>query len=59
MVKRNRRRRPRLKITGDGTGVVNHAGTRLLADLADQLSLTASLSAGLSDSRCNWSGLKR
>ena len=34
MVKRNRRR-PALKITGDGTGVVNHAGTRLLADLAD------------------------
>ena len=30
-----RRRRPALKITGDGTGVANHAGTRLLADLAD------------------------
>lgn len=33
MVKRNRRR-PSVKITGGGTGVVNHAGNRLLADLA-------------------------
>ncbi len=34
MVKR-RRRRPALKITGGGAGLVNHVGARLLADLAD------------------------
>ena len=32
-------RRPAVKITGGGTGVVNHAGTRLLADLVDRLGL--------------------
>ena len=46
MVKRNRRR-PRLKITGDGTGIVNHVGARLVADLADQIGLSASLSAAM------------
>ena len=43
MVKRNRRR-PRLKITGDGTGIVNHVGARLVADLADRVGLTSALS---------------
>ncbi len=43
MVKR-RRRRPALKVTGDGVGVANHVGARLLADLADALGLTAALS---------------
>jgi hypothetical protein len=46
MVKRNRRR-PRIKITGDGVGLVNHAGTRLLTDLADRLGLTAALSEAM------------
>lgn len=50
MVKRNRRR-PRLKITGDGTGVVNHAGTRLLADLADHLGLTGAMSAAMAPTK--------
>ena len=40
MVKRNRCR-PGLKVTADGRGVVDHAGARLLADLADRLGLTA------------------
>jgi len=50
MVKRNRRR-PSVKITGDGTGVVNHAGTRLLADLADQVGLTEALSAAMAPTK--------
>jgi hypothetical protein len=50
MVKRNRRR-PSVKITGGGTGVVNHAGTRLLADLADQVGLTAALSAAMAPTK--------
>lgn len=50
MVKRSCRRR-RLKITGDGTGIVNHAGTRLVADLADQIGLTAGLSAAMAPTK--------
>jgi hypothetical protein len=46
MVKRNRRR-PRLKITGGGRGLVNHAGARLLADLADAVGLTDALSTAM------------
>jgi len=38
------RSRPRFEVTCDGTGVVSHAGTALLAELADRLGLTASLS---------------
>jgi hypothetical protein len=50
MVKR-RRRRPTLKITGDGSGVANHAGTRLLADLADAVGLTAGLSVAMAPTK--------
>ncbi len=50
MVKRNRRR-PAVKITGGGTGIVNHAGTRLLADLADQLGLTTALSKAMAPTK--------
>ena len=50
MVKRNRRR-PRIKITGGGTGIVNHAGARLLADLADQVGLTSALSAAMAPTK--------
>jgi hypothetical protein len=39
--------RSRLKVTGDGRGVVGHAGARLLSDLADQLGLTAGLSTAM------------
>jgi len=39
--------RPRLAVTADGTGAVSHAGTRLLADLADASTLTGRLSAAL------------
>jgi len=50
MVKR-RRRRPGLKITGDGAGVANHAGARLLADLADAVGLTGALSAAMAPTK--------
>ena len=46
MVNRNQGR-SRLKVTGDGRGVVGHAGARLLSDLADRLGLTAGLSAAM------------
>lgn len=50
MVKR-RRCRPALKITGGGTGVANHAGTRLLADLADAVGLTGALSVAMAPTK--------
>lgn len=50
MVKR-RRRRPALEIIGDGTGVANHAGTRLLADLADAVGLTGALSMAMAPTK--------
>ncbi len=31
-------------VTGDGTGVMSHAGTVLLGELADRIRLTAALS---------------
>ena len=43
MVKRNRTR-PRLKVSADGENVVNHAGARLLSDLADETGLRGGLS---------------
>jgi hypothetical protein len=46
-----RRRRPALMITGDGAGVANHAGTRLLADLADVVGLTAALSVAMAPTK--------
>jgi hypothetical protein len=39
--------RPPLTVTPDGRGVVSHAGSRLLADLADRTTLTGQLSAAL------------
>jgi Transposase DDE domain group 1 len=39
--------RPKLVVTADGRGVVSHAGSRLLADLADRSSLTGRLSEAL------------
>ena len=43
----HRRARARLVVTADGSGVVSHAGARLLSDLADQTTLTTRLSSGL------------
>lgn len=39
--------RPKLVVSADGHGVVSHAGSRLLADLADATGLTAAYSAAL------------
>jgi hypothetical protein len=36
--------RPKITVTGDGRGVVGHAGARLLADLADATGLTSAFS---------------
>ena len=43
--------RSRLKVTGDGRGVVGHAGARLLSDLADRLGLTAGLSTAMAPTK--------
>jgi hypothetical protein len=39
--------RPKVHVSADGSGVVGHAGARLLADLADVTGLTAAYSAAL------------
>ncbi|MGW9027655.1 IS1380 family transposase [Streptomyces sp. NPDC055722] len=39
--------RPKVCVSADGSGVVGHAGTRLLADLADATGLTAAYSTAL------------
>jgi Transposase DDE domain group 1 len=43
--------RPRLKVSGGGRRLVNHAGTRLLADLADVTGLTAALSTAMAPTK--------
>ena len=43
--------RPTITVTADGAGVVSHAGSRLLADLADRTTLTAELAAVLNGVR--------
>jgi len=50
MVK-NSKRRGRVEMTGGGSGLVNHAGARLLADVADRLGLTAGLSAAMAPTK--------
>jgi hypothetical protein len=41
----------RVKVTGDGKGVASHAGSLLLAELADRVGLTVGLSAAMSHTR--------
>jgi hypothetical protein len=43
--------RPKLVVTADGRGVVGHAGTRLLADLADTTGLSVAMSEALAPLR--------
>jgi hypothetical protein len=45
------RTRPKIVVTGDGRGVVSHAGARLLADLADATGLTSAFSQALAGLR--------
>ena len=40
-----------LRVTGDGTGIVSHAGVALIRALADNIGLTAGLSEALSSDR--------
>lgn len=49
-MKRNRTR-PRLRVTTGGKGLVNHAGARLLADLADATGLTDGLSVAMAPTK--------
>lgn len=39
--------RPKITVTADGAGVASHAGSRLLADLADRTGLTGALGDAL------------
>ncbi|MET8530363.1 IS1380 family transposase [Micromonospora sp. NPDC005172] len=48
--------RPKITVTGDGRGVVGHAGARLLADLADATGLTSTFSRALAGLRLRRSG---
>jgi hypothetical protein len=48
--------RPRITATTDGDGVVSHAGTRLLADVADVAGVSAVLSDALAGLRVRRSG---
>lgn len=41
--------RPKITVTADGAGVVSHAGSRLLADVADRTTLTGELSHALAE----------
>ena len=43
--------RPKITVTADGQGVASHAGSRLLADLADRAGLTAALGEALAGLR--------
>lgn len=45
------RTRPAVEVSADGRGVVSHAGSRLIADMADRSTLTARLSAVFADRR--------
>ncbi|MEU6324622.1 IS1380 family transposase [Streptomyces sp. NPDC047009] len=48
--------RPRVHVSADGTGVVGHAGARLLADLADATGLTSAYSTVLGPLRPRGTG---
>jgi Transposase DDE domain group 1 len=50
-VVKRRRRRAALSVTGDGNGVANHAGARLLAELADVVGLTSAVSAAMAPTK--------
>ena len=48
---KRRRGRKRLKVTRGGRGLVNHAGARLLSDVADNVGLTVGLSTALAPTK--------
>ncbi len=43
--------RPKITVSGDGRGVVGHAGARLLADVADATGLTGAVGEALAGLR--------
>ena len=51
--------RPRLRVTVGDTDIVNHAGTRLVAEMADDTGLTAGLSAAMASTKKRRRGLDR
>jgi hypothetical protein len=51
--------RPRLRVTVGGKGVASHAGTRLLADVADLVGLTEALSVAMAPTRQRAGGWDR
>src|SRR4051794_26023296 len=48
--------RPKITVSGDGRGVVGHAGARLLADVAETTGLTDAFSDALAPLRVRRSG---
>lgn len=54
-----RRRRPVVKVTRGGRGVVGQAGAQLLTDLADNLGLTAALSTAMAPTKSRRRGHDR
>ena len=48
--------RPKIVVSADGRGVVGHAGTRLVADLADATGLSVAVSDALAPLRRRASG---
>ena len=56
----NRNRlRPRVQVSADATGVVGHAGARLVSDLADEVGLTEGLSAAMAATKMRRRGHDR
>jgi hypothetical protein len=50
---------PKVAVSGDGRGVVGHAGARLLVDLADATGLTSAFSQALIEGRQRQGGQTR
>ena len=48
--------RPPIRVTADGKGLVSHAGTRLLADMAERSGLQDNLSVAMSPPAAKKSG---
>jgi Transposase DDE domain group 1 len=44
----------RVRVTGDGQNLVSHAGTALLAELADRSGLTEAMSVAMADCGISW-----
>lgn len=56
---KNYHSRPRVRVTGGGRGLASHAGSRLLADLADVVGLTEALSDAMAPTKLRRRGHDR